>query len=473
MADTDTPPLSGIPAGPLTTDTIRNVVYQEAQARANAQKAQMGQYDQQAAQYGQKGMSDIDKASILFQAAGALASPTRSGGLMESIGAAGTAVAGPLSKAAQTERDRQDKMAQLQLARAKLSAEMGSGGPSSSDLMSLYKLQQADEEKEESFKPMLIAPGKYAMIGSKGTLKPVPSDIMGDAGGSSELTGDDYLKSIPAKRAMTVKGMAEGNIPVPTPGSKAAERMTAELEDLKQYLQDDRAQYEAVASGNVYNRRKQMGADMASDKPNTIGFAVRSAGKLMGHIDDFAEAAENMDNYDTKLLNAARWKKAEQLGGTDAAKLTAFKTTQNTASGEAARAIKGGVPALAEVQHNLELAHESMSPDGYQAYFDNQMKLVRDAMTPYMNNYNRVMGTKFNDVHDFIKEFTPDAAKHVDRMSNLAIKGSQKYKDMQKQKEDSAATPQGKTIVATGVVNSGPNAGKRVVKYSDGTQEYQ
>lgn len=146
MADEVTPPLSGMPTGPLTEETIKNAIYQRAQSQYEAQKAQMGMYDQMAAKYGQSGMSDIDKASILFQAAGALSAPTRSGGLMESIGAAGTAVAGPLSKAAQAQREREDKMSQLQMARAKLSAEM-SPGPSPSDLMSLYKLQQAGEEK--------------------------------------------------------------------------------------------------------------------------------------------------------------------------------------------------------------------------------------------------------------------------------------------------------------------------------------
>jgi hypothetical protein len=116
---------------------------EEAAARRAGLQSQMDIINQQAQQYGQKGMSDIDKASLLFQAAGALAAPTRSGALMESIGAAGTAVAGPLQKAAQAERDRQDKMMQLQLARAKLAAEMGTGGVSASDLL---KLQQAQTE---------------------------------------------------------------------------------------------------------------------------------------------------------------------------------------------------------------------------------------------------------------------------------------------------------------------------------------
>jgi hypothetical protein len=105
-------------------------------------------YQKQIDAYGQKGMSDLDKASILFQAAGALAAPTRSGALMESVGAAGSAVAGPLQKAAQAERDRQEKLMQLQMARAKIAADMsGSGGVSASDLLNLYKAQEASTPK--------------------------------------------------------------------------------------------------------------------------------------------------------------------------------------------------------------------------------------------------------------------------------------------------------------------------------------
>lgn len=126
---------------------IYNRIEMESAARRKALESQMQMIEQQAQRYGQEGMSPLDKASILFQAAGALAAPTRSGGLMESIGSAGSAVSGPLMKAAQTKRDREEKMAQLQMARAKLAAEMGSTGPSASELLQLYRVQQEGIQK--------------------------------------------------------------------------------------------------------------------------------------------------------------------------------------------------------------------------------------------------------------------------------------------------------------------------------------
>lgn len=126
---------------------IYGQIEREGAARRKALESQMGMIEQQAQRYGQEGMSPLDKASILFQAAGALAAPTRSGGLMESIGSAGSAVSGPLMKAAQAKRDREDKVAQLQMARAKLAAEMGSTGPSAAEMLQLYRVQQEGIQK--------------------------------------------------------------------------------------------------------------------------------------------------------------------------------------------------------------------------------------------------------------------------------------------------------------------------------------
>lgn len=142
----ESPLASLFPAGSLEA-TLYQQAIKDAEARRASQQSQLDIINQQAQRYGQAGMSDIDKASILFQAAGALAAPTRSGGLMESIGAAGTAVSGPLAKAAQAERDRQAKMEQLQLARAKLAGEMGTGQPSIADVLQLAKFKREGETK--------------------------------------------------------------------------------------------------------------------------------------------------------------------------------------------------------------------------------------------------------------------------------------------------------------------------------------
>lgn len=121
---------------------------QQAQEQQKARQSYLASLQQQEGALGQQGMSDYDRASLLFQAAGALGQPTRSGGFGETLGNLGTAMAGPLSKQAEAQRQRQTQLQQLQMARQKLAMEMsGSGQPSVSDTLALMKAQQEAQPK--------------------------------------------------------------------------------------------------------------------------------------------------------------------------------------------------------------------------------------------------------------------------------------------------------------------------------------
>ena len=121
---------------------IAKQLFQKQQAQEQAQQKYMGLMDQQYDKLaGQTGMDDYTKASLMFQAAGALAAPTRSGGFGESLGALGSAIAGPLMQQGQAQKSREERLQQLQLARAKMGAEM-QGGPDPSKSLELLKAQQ-------------------------------------------------------------------------------------------------------------------------------------------------------------------------------------------------------------------------------------------------------------------------------------------------------------------------------------------
>lgn len=151
-----------------------NAQFRLAQQLAQ-QKQQMGQaylnqleqqYQQQAAQ---TGPSKWEQAAALLQVAGALSQPTRSGSLFESLGAAGTAAAGPLQKMGEAEQKRRDALNQLQLARAKMAYEMaGVGSPDINTMVQLSNLQlaqqkQAAAEKEEPTYREIKLPGMDPM----------------------------------------------------------------------------------------------------------------------------------------------------------------------------------------------------------------------------------------------------------------------------------------------------------------------
>ena len=181
---------------------------QQRQAGVNAQqKKLMEMMQQQEGPLSQTGMSDYQKAAMMFQAAGALAAPTRSGGLaglMEGVGGAGTALAGPLSKADEAQRQRQQQLAQLQLARQKLATEMaGQQGVSPSDMMSLVKSSRDNEEEAETFKRDEID-GKPVMVGSRGTIKPFDYKAAGIDERRSAAPEDEIP---PAVRALGPEGI--------------------------------------------------------------------------------------------------------------------------------------------------------------------------------------------------------------------------------------------------------------------------
>ena len=437
-------------------------LYQQMQQKADAQRAAQQEYlasmQKQEGALSQTGMSDLDRASLMFQAAGALGQTTRSGGFGETLGNLGSAMAGPLSKAAEAQRTRAQQLQQLQLARQKLGMEMaGTGGVDPAQALQLLKAQQ-DQEEEPEYKDIKLGNGVTR------TLKFIGNDAYDPVSGKkidastfnqqaqseSDLSGEDYLKTIPKDLAMEVQSLAAGQKP-PKFGSRDAERTTATLTALRQYLGNDKEAYNHIMSG----RRAQVAADITSDKPNTMGFAVTSAAKLMGHTDDAAKAAGNLENYDTPLLNRGRWTATSALGQSDIERLREYNTTHNTASGEAARAIKGGVPSLGEVKEALSLSNPYMGPNEFQGHYTAIGKLLGDSIKPYMDRYNRVMGTNFTDTNDFLKKFAPSEGEHIENLRNLTIKGSNKWK--QKQQEPQQAQPasapdaQGWTTLPNGV----------------------
>jgi len=169
-------------------------LYAALQKEAMAQKArqqgileQMAKREQEYAA-SNKGMSPTEKAALMFQAAGALAAPTRTGAFGESLGALGTAISGPLLKQAEADRARQEKLMQLQMAREKMALEMPTGEVGASELMKLYQLQQANKKSAETFK-LEEVDGQPVLVGSQGTVKPVDRTAAGLAAAPKE--GDE------------------------------------------------------------------------------------------------------------------------------------------------------------------------------------------------------------------------------------------------------------------------------------------
>lgn len=232
----------------------------QAQQKSQSQQDYLASLKQQEGALTQAGMSDYDKAAMLFQAAGALGQTTRSGGFGETLGNLGTAMAGPLSKAAEAQRQRQQQLQQLQLARQKLAMEMaGTGTPSVSETLQLMKAQQDAEANKggETFK-LETVDDKPVLVGSRGTIKPfdraaagvgeVKEDEVGGIPADVKAKGpkavEEYVKVYGKKAGEAVAGAetAAENISSTLPILKRAEEAYTALaknKDIGPYLGSD------------------------------------------------------------------------------------------------------------------------------------------------------------------------------------------------------------------------------------------
>lgn len=181
----------------------------QKQQQQQAQQKYAGLLDQQYSQLaGQTGMDPYAKASLMFQAAGALAAPTRTGGFGESLGALGTQIAGPLMQQAQAERSRQDKLQQLQLARAKMATEM-QGGPDVSKLMGLVKSQRDYEQDKSKLQSIELPDGtKMPVIFKEGKAY----DISGAPIDATRLRSTPEIDAQDQSKVATISG-------IPTPSA--------------------------------------------------------------------------------------------------------------------------------------------------------------------------------------------------------------------------------------------------------------
>lgn len=142
-------PTAATPAAPMQAGgygALMQLAMEQAKQREARQRAMIDDLKAQEAKYAEPyKMSNLDQAAALAKITGALLSPTRTGSFAESLGAASEAASGPLSEAAKGERERQEKLRQLQMARQRMAAEIETGLPFD-QMMKLEQLRMSQEK---------------------------------------------------------------------------------------------------------------------------------------------------------------------------------------------------------------------------------------------------------------------------------------------------------------------------------------
>ena len=441
------------------------LLQQQAAAKAQAQSGLSSLMQQQEGALTQTGMSDYDKASLLFQAAGALGQPTRSGGFGETLGNLGAAMAGPLSKAADAQRQRQTQLAQLQLARQKLAVEMAGQGVSAQDMLSLIKSQRENEEEPEKVTIELPGGGKASGTYKGGKYYDITGkEITGDSipqATSSDLTGDDYLNSVKQQDpafAAQIKAVADGRLPMPPTNSKSPQAQRL-IQAVSQY------DPEGVSDIQSGARRKLFASFTAGPDSDQI----KSLNTVMGHLGKLQDTAVALNNSRFPMLNS--FLNSVSLNtGQDA--VSNFNVAKKAVADELSTVLKGRATE-GEVKRWNEAINAAQSPEQLQGAIKTATDLIEGRMQALGNKYESGMNFKYK-TNGGVTLLSPEAQQMYNKIkSTSVVGGSQPDQATPAPAASAAATGDQKTIARTGMVNSGPNAGKRVIVYSDGTREYQ
>ena len=386
---------------------------QKADAQRTAQQAYLDSLQKQEGALSQTGMSDYDKASMLFQAAGALGQTTRSGGFGETLGNLGTAMAGPLSKAAEAQRTRAQQLQQLQLARQKLGVEMaGSGGVDPAQAMQLLKAQQDQEEEPEKAEITLpngakvsgtYKGGKYYDIGGK----EITSDAMPQTVGS-DLTGEDYftaLKQQDPAFAAKVKAVADGRLAMPPTNSRSPDAQRL-LQAVTQY------DPEGVNDISTGARRKLFSSFTAGPDAEQL----KSLNTVMGHIGRLQETGTALNNTRFPDVNSFL-NMISQKTGEDA--VSRFNIDKKAVADELSRVLKG-TATEGEVKRWNEAVNSSMSPKQLNAAVDEAMHLIDGRMQALGYKYESGMNNKYK-TNGGLTLLSPDAQKAYDKIKSTSV----------------------------------------------------
>lgn len=310
MADEEIQPAGALntlqPDNPYGLTGGYSKMYADMQKQHAAQNAARQQYlasiQKRETDLQSQGMSDYDKAGALFQLSGALLSPTRSGGIggtLESFGAGAGALAGPLSKAAEAKRMREQQIQQLQDARAKMGIEMA-GGMDPQGALPLMKAQQdlAAGKGAETFKLETVE-DKPVLVGSRGTIKPFSRAAAGMGEAPAAAPEDEIPPTVRALGAEAMKKYKERM------GTKIADDAVAAQQSFESAQQISPILKRAEEAYNRLHKADAIGPIQGDPKGWSRWLAAR-----VGRTN----AEEDRQDYEQALADLELWRSTKLKG---------------------------------------------------------------------------------------------------------------------------------------------------------------
>ena len=215
------------------------------------------------------------------------------------------------------------------------------------------------------------------------TVEPYTGPGSQTANSGSQLTGDEFLKTLPANTQATLKAYQEGRIQFPTGTALRSPQNQRMLQMMQQYDPN----FDAVN----YAARAKTRQDFASGKSAQN---LTSFNTTMAHIDTLDKAIDGLGNSDYTWVNQAKNAAAGPLGMVKQQEaLKKFTLAKTAAVDELTRAFRGtggNVHDLVQWEKSLS---EADSPKALKAATKQALGLLEGRINALGEQYNRGMGT--------------------------------------------------------------------------------
>jgi hypothetical protein len=218
-----------------------------------------------------------------------------------------------------------------------------------------------------------------------GNLEPIPggpADPVGNvasAPGDANLTGDDYLKTIPAPLAAQVKALSEGRRAFPT-GAALRSRETQELIAAA-------SQYDpTLDAANAATR-------VATRKDFTSGAAsknITSMNTALGHLGSLWESAQKLHNSGWQDWNKLANRAITKFGDP---RVKEFGIARDAVANELMKVFRNTGGSLAEIEDWKKTIDAADSPDQFRAEIGKAVELLNSRLEAMGDQYSRGMGT--------------------------------------------------------------------------------
>lgn len=212
--------------------------------------------------------------------------------------------------------------------------------------------------------------------------KPVSSNSAIGQQPNSQLTGDEYLKTLDPGRAAQVKAIVEGRMAPPGGFALKSPQVMA--------IMRDAAQYEPGFDFTKWTQRNSTVRDFASGKGAQNVTALNT---VMGHLGDLAEKADALKNYGGVLtpLNTVTNMVADKTGDP---RIKNFDMARNAVSDELARVFRSAGMSDSEIRQWKENISANNSPEQLKGVIKTAVGLIESRLAALGEQRNNGFSTK-------------------------------------------------------------------------------